>query len=56
VLTTARMKMTVFWDVAPCSLDDNRPDDGGSKHLRNVGQFLRDYMVQHPRLMIYDMM
>jgi hypothetical protein len=24
-------------------------DDGGSKLLRNIGQYLRDYMVQHPR-------
>jgi hypothetical protein len=55
------MKMTVFWDVAPCSLADadrcfkgdyclqHRPDEGGSKRLRNVGQFLPDYTVQHPR-------
>jgi hypothetical protein len=25
------------------------PDDGGSKHLWNVSQFLPDYTVQHPR-------
>jgi hypothetical protein len=25
------------------------PDDGGSKHLLNVSQFLRDYTAQHPR-------
>jgi hypothetical protein len=31
--TKLRLKMTVFWDVAPCSLGDYRPDDGGSKHL-----------------------
>jgi hypothetical protein len=37
VLTVASMKMTVFWDVALCSLV---ADDGGSKHLWNVGQFL----------------
>jgi hypothetical protein len=24
-------------------------DNGSSKHIRNVGQFLRDYMMQHPR-------
>jgi hypothetical protein len=46
---TASMKMTVFWDVAPCSLieiyrryrdayclhqqGDGHPDDRGSKHL-----------------------
>jgi hypothetical protein len=42
------LKMTVFWDVAPCSLVGH-PDDGGIKHLWNVGQFLPDYMVQHPQ-------
>jgi hypothetical protein len=26
----------------------NLPDDEGSKHLRNVGKFLRDYTVQYP--------
>jgi hypothetical protein len=46
--------MTVFWVVAPCSLLEidrrlrGRPDNGGSKHLRNVSQILRDYTVQHP--------
>jgi hypothetical protein len=29
--------------------DRNRPDDGGSKHLRNVGKLLLDYTAQHPR-------
>jgi hypothetical protein len=24
------------------------PDDGGSDHFRNVGQFLRDYTAQYP--------
>jgi hypothetical protein len=24
------------------------PDDGGSKHLLNVGQYLPDYTAQHP--------
>jgi hypothetical protein len=38
------MKMAVFWDVAPYSLVEierqgNRPDDGGSKHLWNVGYY-----------------
>jgi hypothetical protein len=47
--------MTVFWDVASCSMVEidwrfrnaycqgNGPDDGGYKHLWNVGQFLRYY-------------
>jgi hypothetical protein len=56
------MKMTVFWDVAPCSLVEvdwllrgsfdlhhYRPDDGGSKLLWNVGHLLPDFTVQHPR-------
>jgi hypothetical protein len=40
--------LTVFWDVAPCSLS-HRLDDGDSKHLWNVGKLLPDYTVQHPR-------
>jgi hypothetical protein len=27
----------------------NHPDDGGSKLLRKVYQYLPDYTVQHPR-------
>jgi hypothetical protein len=27
------VKMAVFWVVAPCSLVEDRPDDGGRKHL-----------------------
>jgi hypothetical protein len=45
VLTAASMKMTAFWNMAPCSLEKvdlrfigvsvraNRPDDGGSIRL-----------------------
>jgi hypothetical protein len=53
------MKMTIFWDVASYSLVEmdrrfrgaqgDGPDDGGSKHPRNVDQLLRDYTTQHPR-------
>jgi hypothetical protein len=25
----------------------HRPNDGGSKQIRNAGQFLRDYTAQH---------
>jgi hypothetical protein len=35
--------MAVSWVVAPCSLVTHRPDDGGSKVLRNVGKLLPDY-------------
>jgi hypothetical protein len=51
-----KMKMAVFWVVAPCSLVEvcqhfrgHRPDDGGSKDLRNVGKLLPDYTVLQPR-------
>jgi hypothetical protein len=37
--------MTVFWDIAPC----DRPDDGGSMHLWNVGKLLPDYTAYYPR-------
>jgi hypothetical protein len=41
VFTAASMKVAVFWD--------DRPDDGGSNHLWNVGKLLPDYTAQHPR-------
>jgi hypothetical protein len=43
------MKTIVFWDVALYNLVETDPDDGGSKHLWNINQFLLDYVVQHPR-------
>jgi hypothetical protein len=57
VLTVTSTKMAVFWDVAPCSLvgidrpfkgaycllyHSGKSDDGGSKLLWNVGQYLPD--------------
>jgi hypothetical protein len=54
-------KMTVLWDVAPCSLVVYRlfkgaccfyhhsSNDGGSKHLWNVCKLLPHYTAQHPR-------
>jgi hypothetical protein len=56
--------MTVFWDIAPCSLADidrrftgayclhhqgEGSDNGGGKYLWNVGKLLPDYPTQHPR-------
>jgi hypothetical protein len=48
--TRSTTKMAVFWVVAPCSLvevyqrfrgpEGDRPDDGGSKDLWNVGKLL----------------
>jgi hypothetical protein len=56
VLTAASMKMAVFWVVAPCSLVEvyrrfrgDRPDDGGSKYLLNVGKLLPDYTALQTR-------
>jgi hypothetical protein len=45
--------MTELWDIAPCGLTEIdghffHPDDGGSKHLLNVDQFLRAYTTKHP--------
>jgi hypothetical protein len=44
VLTAASIKMNVFLDAGPfqrCLLHHQRPEGGSSKHLRNIGQFLR---------------
>jgi hypothetical protein len=54
------IKLTAFWDVAPCNLVEvcrrfrdrcclHRPDDGGSKYLWNVDKLLPDYTVLQPR-------
>jgi hypothetical protein len=43
VLTAVSTKMAVFWVVAPC---DDRPGDGDSKDLWNVGKLLLDYTAQ----------
>jgi hypothetical protein len=37
--------VAVFWVVAPC----DRPDDGGSKDLRNVGKLLPVFTALQPR-------
>jgi hypothetical protein len=61
VLTATGMKMTVLGDIAPCSLVEiewrfrgayclhHQGNDGGSKHLSNVGKLLPDYTAQQPR-------
>jgi hypothetical protein len=58
-ITVPNMKMVLFCDVAPCSLVEIYqrfigayflhhyhyiPNDAGSRHHRNVGQFIREYM------------
>jgi hypothetical protein len=40
------LKMAALWDITLCSL---RVDDGGNKHLLNVGQLLGDYTAQYSR-------
>jgi hypothetical protein len=51
VLTGANMKMAAFWVVASCRLVEiyRGLDDGGSKHLWNVGEPLAVNAGQHPR-------
>jgi hypothetical protein len=54
-----KLKIIVFWDVAPYSLVVVywhfrgayccSPDDGGSKWLWNISQHLPNYMAQHLR-------
>jgi hypothetical protein len=41
------MKMAVFWVVMPYILI---PDDGGRKHLWNVGKLVPDYTAQQPTI------
>jgi hypothetical protein len=60
MLTLQNMKMTTFWDTAPCILVldvrtasiirvMSRPDDVGSTHLWNVGLFQQDYSALYFR-------
>jgi hypothetical protein len=64
VFTAASIKMTVFWDVVPCSLVEigcrfggayclhhqgDGPHDVGSKYLWNVSQFISDQTAQRFR-------
>jgi hypothetical protein len=64
VLTAASMKITVFGDVASCSLVEigrrfarthrlhhqrDETNDEGCKHHWNVGLFLQDHKTQHSR-------
>jgi hypothetical protein len=56
------MNMAVFWLVLPCSLVEvyrrfsrdcclhQEGDDGGSKHLLNVGKLLPDYTRRRENL------
>jgi hypothetical protein len=43
------MKMSVLWVACCLNHHSDRLNDGGSKHLRNVGNLLPDYMGQEPR-------
>jgi hypothetical protein len=43
-MTVSRMLSRVIWKFT-----DVLPDDGGSKHLWNVGKRLSAYTAQHPR-------
>jgi hypothetical protein len=43
ILLCSLYKLTDFSEFLLPHIITRRPEDGGSKHLRNVGQFLRDY-------------
>jgi hypothetical protein len=44
------LRHIVWWKLTDVSeVLTYRPDDGGSKYLRNVGKVLLDYMVQQAR-------
>jgi hypothetical protein len=62
VFMNYKLKLTAFRDIAPCrpveadrhSRDPYCPanqDEGGSEHLSNVRQHLRDYTAHYPRRM-----
>jgi hypothetical protein len=36
-------------------MGEDHPDDGGSKHLWNIGQYLRGYTAQYPSISISEM-
>jgi hypothetical protein len=65
ILMAASTKMAVLWVAAPCSLVEvyqlfrgafclrhqggDRPDDGGSKFVWNVGKLISDHTALHAR-------
>jgi hypothetical protein len=48
VFTAVSVKVTAFWDIAPCSLV-HRPNNVGSTNFWNVGVLQRDYTSLYPR-------
>jgi hypothetical protein len=44
------LRRVVLIDVSEVLLPSLILDDGGSKYVRNICQFLRHYTVQHPRI------
>jgi hypothetical protein len=42
-----------WWNVTYYRIQKRSPDDEGSKHLWNVGQYIPDYTGQHPRTAIF---
>jgi hypothetical protein len=41
--------VNIPWELSCVYLSNRATDDGGSKRLWNVGQFLQDYTTKHPR-------
>jgi hypothetical protein len=48
ILTAANVKMTVCWDIAPCSRAETDRRFRGAYCVLNVCQFLPDYTAQYP--------
>jgi hypothetical protein len=48
-LTSVFNKVSTQWAYSNSRLESHHPDDKGSKHLWNTGQFLPDDKVQQPR-------
>jgi hypothetical protein len=50
------MKMTAFWDIAPCSLIEVDRHFRGAYCLHHQGDDIRDYTTQYPRRLFIVLM
>jgi hypothetical protein len=42
------VKVTLFWNMTPCSLVETYQRSGGRKFFRKINNFLPDYTMSHP--------
>jgi hypothetical protein len=52
----SRVKLTDISEVLTASIITDRPDDGGSNHLRNVRRLLPDYTAQQSKGQLCSML